>query len=245
MRMSSLRKSAPTLLSIIGVIGVAATSIMAAKATPKALNKIKEAEEEKGEKLTKVETVKVAGPVYIPAVITGVSTATCIFGANVLNKRQQAALTSVYVLLDSSYKEYKKKTLELYGEDADERIKEGIVKDSYKENDISVEDDRQLFYDDFSGRYFESTIEDVQRAEYRVNRDLHTRGWATINEFYEVLGVGPIDSGDAIGWSEGLNWDYYWQSWIDFTHQKVVMDDGLECYIISMQQEPMPGFEDY
>lgn len=83
------------------------TAVMAVKATPKALRLIEEAEKEKGKKLTKTETVKVAWTPYIPTVLVGASTIACIFGANVLNKRRQAALMSAYALLDSSYKEYK------------------------------------------------------------------------------------------------------------------------------------------
>jgi hypothetical protein len=37
----------------------------------------------------------------------------------------------------------------------------------------------------------------------------------------------------------------YWQTWVDFHHEKVIMDDGLECIIITFMQEPYPEFEDY
>ena len=79
------KKNSATILTCLGGVGVIATSIMAVKATPKALKIIEKAEEEKGEELTKTEIVKAAGVVYIPTVLTGVSTIACIFGANVLN----------------------------------------------------------------------------------------------------------------------------------------------------------------
>ena len=103
------KRNSSTILTCVGALGVVTTSVLAVKATPKALALIEAAKEEKGEELTPVETVQVAGPVYIPAIVTGVSTIACIFGANALNKRQQAALMSAYALLDSSYKEYKAK----------------------------------------------------------------------------------------------------------------------------------------
>ena len=239
-----LRKNAPTILSTIGGVGVVATAVMAVKATPKALALIEQAETEKGEKLTKVEIVKTASVVYIPAALVGAGTIACIFGANVLNKRQQAALMSAYALLDSSYKEYKAKTVELYGEDADRNIKDEIVKDKYENTDI-YGDGEQLFYDSFSGQYFKSTMANVNNAEYQINRDLVMRDYATVNEFYDYLGVPPIDSGDELGWSSGMNFDYYWQVWIDFTHRKVTMEDGTECTIITMYSEPCVGWEDY
>lgn len=71
------------------------------------------------------------------------------------------------------------------------------------------------------------------------------RDYATLNEFYGYLGLDHIRSGDELGWSTGMNLDYYWQSWIDFNHRKVVMDDGLECRIISILNEPVVGFDEY
>ena len=240
-----LSRNASTILTCVGGAGVVATSIMAVKATPKALKSIEIAEEEKGEELTKMEVVRVAGPAYIPSVITGAATIACIFGANILNKRQQAAIMSAYALLDSSYKDYKQKVEELYGEDADERVQEEIAKDKYDESEFEHDDDKWLFYDAFSGRYFEATPETVMQAEYRINRHLVMRDYAYLNEFYELVGLEPIESGWKYGWSMGACMDLYWQSWIDFDHHKTTLEDGLGCSIITFMQEPILDFEDY
>ena len=239
------KRNASTILTCVGGAGVVVTSVMAVKATPKALQIIEQAEKEKGEKLTNFELLRVAGPVYIPSVISGVATIACIFGANALNKRQQAALMSAYALLDNSFRDYKKKVEELYGEDANSEIRAEIAKDKYEETDISVEDDKQLFYDNVSGRYFESTMADVIKAEYEVNRKLALWDGAYLNEFYEFLDIPPIEGGDHVGWSRSLLVDYHWTSWLDFKHEKVVMDDGLECYIISPQYDPTVDFHYY
>lgn len=240
-----LKKNASTILTCVGGVGVAATAVLAVKATPKALTLIEEAKEVKGEDLTKFETVRVAGKAYIPAAIMGVSTVACIFGANVLNKRKQASLMSGYALLDSAFKEYKNKVEELYGEEAVEHVREELAKDEYDEEEFEYEDDKQLFYDEYSKRYFQSTIEDVQRAEYRLNREIHLRGWFELNEYYELLDIPPLKSSEGLGWSEGGNLDRYWQGWVDFNHTKVVMDDGLECYIVSFFQEPYHEYDNY
>lgn len=240
-----LKRNASTILTSIGGVGVVVTSVMVAKETPKALALLEKAKEEKGDELTKLEKVKTAAPAYIPAAIVGVATLTCIFGANALTKRQQASLISAYALLDSSYKDYKNKVLELYGEDGNNKVKEELAQDKYDEEDIQVSEDKILFYDEFSRRYFESTVEDVQRAEYHINRDLSMRDYATVNEFYDYLGLPHIDGGDELGWSTGMNFDYYWQSWIDFGHHKTTMDDGLECFIVTMYEEPSLGWEEY
>ena len=240
-----LKQNASTILTVVGAAGVVVTSVMAVKATPKALIALDVAKEEKGEDLTTTEKVMVVGPVYIPTILVGASTITCIFGANVLNKRTQAALTSAYALLDSSYKEYKNKVAEMLGEDAHEQIQGEIVKGKYDGQEIELKEDEQLFYDNFSGRYFTSTLFKVQQAEYYLNRDLTMRDYAYLNEFYEYLDIDPIDSGWTLGWSTGACLDAYWQPWIDFNHHKVTMDDGLECIIVEAFQEPFADFENY
>ena len=240
-----VKRNASTILTCVGGVGVVATSIMAVKATPKALRLIEVATEEKGEELTKLEVVKVAGSIYIPSVVTGIATLACIFGANVLNKRQQAALMSAYALLDNSYREYKNKVVELYGEAADIRIREELAKDKYEEADISEDDGKQLFYDEFSERYFHAKMEDVIRAEYAINRKISVWGGAALNEFYEELDIPEVDYGNFLGWSSGGLMEMTWSDWLDFTHEKVVMDDGLECHIISISVEPMFDYEYY
>ena len=107
-----MNRNASTILTCMGGIGTVATAVMAVRVTPKALDLLEKAEEKKGEALTKMEKVKVAAPVYVPSVLVGVSTLACIFGANVMGKRQQASMISAYALLENSYKEHKKKVEE-------------------------------------------------------------------------------------------------------------------------------------
>lgn len=148
------RSQISTLLTCIGSIGVVATSVMAVKATPKAIKLLEASENEKGEKLTKTEIVKIAAPAYIPAAVVGASTIACIFGANILNKDSQASLASAYALLDRSYKEYRNKVNDLYGDEADDEVRAEVANDYYEcyEEDpelVDTEegDDVKLFFD--------------------------------------------------------------------------------------------------
>jgi len=117
-----LYRSSPTILTVVASVGVVTTTIMAVRATPKAIKILKEAELEKGEDLSKLEIIRAAGPIYIPSVLLGVSTIACIFGANALNQKKQASLMSAYAMLNESYKQYRKAAKTVYGEDADDKI---------------------------------------------------------------------------------------------------------------------------
>lgn len=227
-----LRRNSPTILTFLGAAGVVATSIAAAKATPKAMALLEKTKEEKGEELTKLEIVKVAGPAYIPAVAIGASTIACIFGANALNKKTQASIMSAYALLDTSYKQYKSKVKELYGENSDRNVKKEIAKDKFKNNDININNEKILFFDFYSLRYFESTERLVLKAENRVNELLKLYGRASLNDFYESLGMPTAYTGYELWWNVQKCPS------VEFTHDITTMDDGLECCVISMSVEP-------
>ena len=250
-----VKRNASSILTGLGSIGVVTTAIMAVKATPKAIRLIEEAEKEKGEELTKWEKVKTAGSSYIPSAIVGIATITCLLASNILNKRTQASLMSAYALLDQSYKEYKNKLIELYGEEQHNEIIDAIaiekaedvgVRGSYLGTncDLSLEEndsEPKIFYDEHSGRYFEATIEQVINAEYHLNRNYILRGYSYLNEFYEFLGIEETEYGSVLGWAPNDDGMY----WIDFNHRKLESEDGKDVYIIEMPFEPTYDFLEY
>ena len=244
-----VKKNGSTILTVLGAAGVVGTAVMAVKATPKAMELIEQAKEEKGEELSKWEVVQVAGPTYIPSILLGTVTITSIFGANLLSRRTQASLMSAYALLDQTHKEYKNKVKELYGEDGDKLIRTAVVKDNYDEEDQEeyedeYEDGKTLFYDEFSKRYYRVTNETQLRAEYEINKMLSETGGASLNDYYDLLEIDRQDYGEFMGWSAAQMYELYWDSWLHFRHTKVEMDDGMECWIIDYT-EPFIDYEEY
>ena len=244
-----LKKNSATILTVAAAAGVITTSVLSAKAAIKASRVLAHKEEEKGEKLTFEEIISAVWAIYIPPVVAGMSTIACVFGANILNKRQQASLASAYALIDNSYKEYKAKLKELYGEEAHNNIVDAIAAEKREDvhvyaggltsaytQEIESDAEPRLFYDEYSGRYFETTIDKVLLAEYHLNRNYILRGFARLNEFYEFLGLEPTDYGETVGWD--ICGEIYW---IDFNHRKAFIgddNDGFECYIIEMPYYP-------
>jgi hypothetical protein len=260
----SLKKASPTILTVVGAFGVVATAVLAVKATPKALEHIEQATDAKkadtGESLTKLEIAKSCWKCYIPAFITGTATIVCIFSANTLNRRQQTALTSAYALLDRSYKDYQRKLKELYGEEAHQKVLKALSEEKVDEKhtvysvsmfaentlDFGVSEEEHLFYDSFGDRHFTSTIGKVLQAEYHLNRNFALRGNASLNEFYMLLGIAPIEGGDDLGWWVDDNDEIYW---VEFNHFVSQMDDGLdrptvECLVIDYPKTPAIPPED-
>ncbi len=249
-----LSKHSSMALSCIASIGVIVTAVAAVKTTPRAIELIRTDSRRNHDGnpygFTKKEAILSAWKCYIPAALFGFSTITCILGANVLNQRQQAALTSAYALVNNSYKEYKDKLKELYGEDTHKAIVDSIVKERCEEvhivapglisnSTLDFEEGMEpeivrTFYDAFSQRHFESTISKVIQAEYHLNRNFMFNGVISLNDFYEFLGLEKIKIGDDLGWSN-CNGDIYW---IDFNHHRIDLDDGMEIFVIDMVFEP-------
>lgn len=240
-----LKKNAGTILTCIGAVGVVATAVMSAKATPKAIELLEKAEAEKGEKMTLTEKVMTAAPVYLPSAGIGIATLVCIFGANALNQKQQAALMSAYALLDRSYAAYKSKVDELYGEEAGVAVRKALAEGKREESNkrkSESSNEKMTFYLADLDRYFESTKEDVLLAEYHFNRNFILRGNAPLNELYEFFGLTKTGDGELLGWSIDAGFEFYGYAWVDFDHDICQTDDGMEYCVISMPFLPHPDY---
>lgn len=250
-----LKNETPTILTGLGVAGLIFTTIAAVQATPKALRVLDYAKEEKGEDLTPLEVVKEVAHVYIPTLLIGATTISCVVGANITNQRKQASLIGACCFGSKALTEYREKVKELLGEETDIQIREAIAKDKRNEDIIGYvpgynsavdSDNKRLFYDEYRGAYFEASMDEVRNAEYHLNRNFTLGGCVTLNDFYEFLGLEPLHFGDALGWSWYKVSEEWGSSWIDFDHRLVKMEDGMECYILEMVIPPTADYdEDY
>lgn len=233
-----LKKNSSTILAFIGSGGVIITAVLAVKATPKAL-KLIENEKRHKQDLTKLEIVKIAWKPYIPAIVAGASTITCILGSNYLNLKNQASIMSAYALLDSSYKEYREKTKEVYGDDA--QIRQKVIESRFDES-VHTNGEETLFFDYQSLRFFESTFEDVLKAEHLFLHNYGINGVTNLNEYYKYVGLEPTDYGNIMGWSSLESHDVYGYEDLQIDYEKITMTNGLECWNIMFSIEPS---EDY
>lgn len=241
-----LRRYSSKILTVVGATGVIATTVLAVKATPKALILIEEKKDELNtDKLTPKETIKTAWKPYVPTLISGVTTIACIVGIDCLSTKSQASLMSAYAVLDNSFKQYREKVKELYSdEDSAEhfetRIKEKIA-DSYFDTDMELHDDKELFFDYQSMRYFESTMAEVKYAEKLFNDNYKINGFACLNDYYQLLGLPPVDYGYQLGW-DTIGYEDS-ESGLDFEYEKVYLEGGNECWIITMPYRPVMDYD--
>jgi len=234
----SISKHSPEILTGIGIAGMVTTTVMAVRATPKALILIEERKEEIDvDKLTPIELIKATWTCYIPAAITGGLSIICLIGASSVNTRRNAALATAYTLSESALKEYQGKVIETIGEKKEQSVRDAIAKDRIDKNPVSsreviiTEKGNTLCYDAISGRYFKSDIDKLKKAEIELNRRMRDEMYISLNEFYYEIGLNPISIGDDLGW----NIDH---SYIELSFSSQLTDDGNPCLVIDYQVTP-------
>ena len=203
----TLGKYSPQILTGIGVAGMITTVVLAVKATPKALELIEDKKEElDAGKLTVVDTVKVAWKPYVPAVVTGVLSTVCIIGGNAVGTRRTAALAAAYKISETALHEYKDAIVETVGEEKAKEIKEKVAQNKLDKNPvvekqiIVTNKGTFLCYDSLSGRYFQSDIETIRKAQNDINDYLFSEDYASLNMFYDFLGLEHTRLGAELGW---------------------------------------------
>ena len=201
---TAIKKHSPEILTGIGIAGMITTTVMAVRATPKALILIEERKEEIGaEKLEAMDMVKTTWACYIPAAITGTLSIACLIGASSVNARRNAALATAYTLSESALKDYQGKVIEMFGEKKNEAVKDAVAKDKVEKNPvvtrevIITEKGNTLCYDAISGRYFKSDIEKIKKAECELNRQYL---WSLVYyKVYKLVFGVCTTTGEALG----------------------------------------------
>jgi hypothetical protein len=239
-----MRKHSPEILTGIGVTGMITTTVLAVKATPKALILLENAKNEKNGDLTVVETVKVAWKPYIPAVLTGVASVTCIIGASTVSTKRNAALAAAYTLSEKTLLTYRDKVVETIGEKKEKEVREKIAQDEVDKHPISTSQviitskGTTLCKDSLSKRYFESDIDTIKRIINNLNRNINNRDYVSLNEFYHELGLEGVTNGDRLGWnvSDGL---------IDVDFDACITEDDRPCIVVEHLVPPKYDFDKF
>lgn len=207
---TKLSKHSPAILTGVGIAGMVTTVVLAVKATPKALDLIeaKKKEEHKDE-LTPVETVKAAWKPYIPAAVTGVVSATCLIGANSVHARRNAGLAAAVKISESTLTRYRDKVVETIGEEAEKEVRSKVNKEQVEEASkdkpkvIVVGNGEYVCYDHYSGRFFKSNINKIEKAVNELNRRMviGAEMYVSLNDLYNEIGLEETAMGDQLGWN--------------------------------------------
>lgn len=238
-----LDEKSPEILIGIGLTGMLTSTVLAVKATPKALDIIRDEEDYRDEELTKLDKVKLTWRCYVPSAIGYCASAACIIGANSVNAKRNVVLASAYKVSEAVMLEYRDKVIETIGEEKEKEIRESISKDrverDFSENKVVVVGrEGNLCYDSLSGRYFKSNIDKIERVVNELNYRLMNENILSLNEFYNELGLANTELGYEKGWevSNGL---------IDISFDSIITEDNQPCIVLEFNNPPRYGFEKF
>lgn len=243
-----LGKHSPEILTGIGIAGMVTSTVLAVKATPKALVLIEEARtNEDGtleDKLTIVETVKVAWKPYIPAIAVGIASISCIIGASRVNYKRNAALATAYALSERTLINYRDKVIETLGEKKEKEVRDKISQDEIDKKPISSSQviitpkGNTLFMDSITGRYFRSDLDSIKKAVIELNMEISHQNYISLNEFYSNIGLDRISNGDNLGW----NID---NGYVEIDYSTCLADNDEPCIVIDYISQPKYDFDKF
>ena len=235
-------KHSPEILTGLGIAGMITTTVLAVKATPKALDLINDRKDElETEKLPPIEVVKTAWKCYIPAAVTCATSTACLIGASSVNLKRNAALATAYKLSESAISEYKDAVIDKLGEKKEQTIRDKVAEEKMKKNPVSssevfiTEKGNTLCYDTISGRYFKSDIDRIKRAENAINKQLLDEMYVSLNDLYDELDLDHTKLGDELGWKidDGL---------VELYFSSQLADDGTPCVVMDFTRAPKYNF---
>lgn len=203
-------KHSPEILTGIGIAGMITSTVLAVKATPKAIELIHDEKCDKDvEELTPIETVKAAWKPYVPAIVLTAASVTCLIGASSVSVRRNAALATAYKLSETAFAEYSDKVVETIGEKKEQSVKDKVAEEQIKKHPVSASEvvvtgkGKSLCFDPYSGRYFDGDLETIRRAANDLNEQMlnSITGYASLSDFYDEIGLPHTDISDDIGWN--------------------------------------------
>ena len=241
-----IKKHSPEILLVTGVTGVVTSAVMACKATTKVDAIVEETKksidtihegmeagnicdveytEEDGKKdlaIVYIQTGVKFAKLYGPSVLLGLTSIGCILASNNIIHKRNVALSAAYTAIDRSFKGYRSRVIERFGESIDRELRYNIKTQEVKETVVDEETGKKKTvkstvsvvdpntYSDYARFFDEYCAGWTKDAEYNLmflrqqqnyaNELLKSRGHLFLNEVYDMLGIDRTKAGNIVGW---------------------------------------------
>lgn len=234
-----LKKSSPEILIVAGIVGTVVSTVMACKATTKVddiidehkekLDDIREQAEEKKEECSGKDLVGVYAStsvkfvrLYAPSVTLGVMSVGSILMSHKILSKRNVALATAYATIDKSFKEYRTRVADRFGEEVETEIRHNIRTEEVQET--VVDEDGVIHVETREAKIFEGmAFSDYSRIFDRTNKlweqamdynlmylnqvsvsandRLRANGFLFLNDIYDDLGFDKTVAGQSVGWT--------------------------------------------
>lgn len=161
---------------------------------------------------------------YGPSILLGAVSITSILASHNIMRKRNVALAAAYTAVDKSFKGYRNRVVERFGEQLDKELRYNIkakeiettVVDENGEEKVvkeyvqAADDTNPNFYSDYAKCFdngctgwtkdAEMNLFFLKRQQDWANERLKARGYLFLNEVYESLGIPRTKAGQVVGW---------------------------------------------
>lgn len=218
-----LKDNSPSILTGLGISGTVVTSYLASRASYEVGKHSKPGFDD----LSLKEKIQVSWKIYIPTVVSGTVTIGCILGASKIGSRRTAASMAAYSLSEKAFTEYKEKVVEQIGKRKEQTIRDEIAQDRVTNNPPPSREvmlagpGNVLCYEVYTGRYFNSDMESLRKAQNDINARLFRDDHASASDLYIILGLPYTSHSSYIGWTS--------DKLLEMQFSTVLAEDGRPC----------------
>lgn len=242
-----IKQHSPEILVAVGIVGTVTSVVLACKATLKVNDIIEEAQEtiekihegveqqkhtadgtEYTQEIANRDLAIVYGQtawkfakLYGPSVLIGVASIGCMVGSTIILRKRNIALAATVTALDTSFKEYRGRLIERFGEDLDRELRFNIKAKEIEEREVDEDGNEiitkkivheidpnahsmySVFFDDGNIGWSKNPelnkvflIQQQEAANFR----LRTEGFLSLNEVYKMIGAPLTYYGQVAGW---------------------------------------------
>lgn len=242
----ALRKHSPEILVVSGAVGVVAGTVMACKASTKVgeilddsktkINAIKEyserpeviasgeyteADRKKDISIMYAKTGVAVAKLYAPAVFVEALSLGCMLKSHNILRKRNVALASAYAIVDKSFKDYRGRVIERFGQELDKELKYNIktkeveeivvdengkekpVKKTVKTIDAYSPSEYAFFFDETCSGWTKNAEANktfLLQVQNWANEKLQNQHHLFLNELLDMLGAPRTRAGNEVGW---------------------------------------------
>ena len=245
-------KHSPEILMGLGIAGVITSTVLACRSTLKVqeildykeknMNNIKEVLSEEREDYTEEDARKDKTIImtttalrimklYAPSVIIGAGSIACLLQSHNVMRNRNAGLAAALAATTESFKQYRERVTEKYGDEVDKEMRYGIKKEKKEKDGKKTKEEIVVGCDEkeLSGyaRYFnENNVNWSDDPQFNLmflrqnqnwaNDKLISQGYLYLNDVYEALGFPKSKAGQVVGWVYDPNNNEHGDNYVDF-----------------------------
>lgn len=245
-------KHSPEILMGIGIAGVITSTVLACRSTLKVkdildekdtnMNNVKEVLAEGREDYTEEDARKDKTIImtttairimklYMPSVIIGAGSIACLLESHNVMRNRNAGLAAALAATTESFKQYRERVTEKYGDEVDKEMRYGMKKEKKEVDGKKTKEDIVVGCEEnkLSGyaRYFnENNIYWSEDPQYNLmflrqnqnwaNDKLISQGYLYLNDVYDAIGFPKTKAGQVVGWVYDPKDDKHGDNYVDF-----------------------------